>query len=100
MSGPRVRHSVALVLKHDEGSTEEASFLEAAAALADIPGVERFELLREISTKNDFRFVLAMEFADEEAYRAYDAHADHRAFVESRWIPEVTSFVEIDTVAL
>ncbi len=95
-----IRHSVAFALRHAEGSADEASFLEAGAALASIPGVERFEILREVSPKNDFRFAFAMEFVDEATYRAYDSHPDHVAFVEQRWIPEVTSFVEIDTVAV
>ena len=95
-----IRHSVAFALRHEPGSSEEASFLEAAAALAAIPGVERFEILREVSAKNEFQFALAMEFADADVYGAYDAHPDHRAFVEQRWMPEVTSFVEIDTVAI
>ena len=95
-----IRHSVAFALRHAAGSADEASFLEAGAALARIPGVERFEILREVSAKNDFRFAFAMEFADEATYRAYDAHPDHVAFVEQRWVPEVTSFVEIDTVAV
>ena len=53
-----------------------------------------------MSTKNEFRFALAMEFVDDSTYRAYDTHPDHVAFVEQRWIPEVTSFVEIDTTAI
>ena len=93
-----IRHSVAFALRHEPGSAGEASFLEAAADLASIPGVEHFELLRETSAKNDYRFALAMEFADEATYRAYDSHPDHVAFVAQRWVPEVTSFVEIDTV--
>ena len=95
-----IRHCVAFALRHEPGSADEASLLVAAAALASIPGVERFEILREVSTKNEFRFALAMEFVDDAAYRAYDSHPDHVAFVEQRWVPEVTSFVEIDTVAV
>ena len=95
-----IRHSVAFALRHEPDSADEASFLEAAAALAAIPGVERFEILRETSAKNDYVFALAMEFVDEATYRAYDSHPDHVAFVEQRWLPEVTTFVEIDTVPL
>ena len=95
-----IRHSVAFALRHEPDSAEETSFLDAAAALAAIPGVERFELLRETSAKNDYRFALAMEFADQPTYDAYNSHPDHVAFVEQRWVPEVTSFVEIDTVPL
>jgi heme-degrading monooxygenase HmoA len=71
-------------------------FLAAAERLADIPGIERFELLREVSPKNDFRFGISMEFADDAAYAAYNARPDHVRFVEERWIPEVADFLEID----
>lgn len=91
-----VRHTVAFALRHEAGSDAECSFLEAAARLADIPGVEQFELLREVSPKNDFRFGISMELADEEAYAAYNAHPDHARFVAERWIPEVSDFLEID----
>jgi hypothetical protein len=40
-----------------------------------------------------------MEFADEAAYRAYNDHPDHVAFVEGRWLPEVSDFLEIDYAA-
>ena len=91
-----VRHTVAFALRHEAGSAAERSLLEAAARLADIPGVEQFELLREVSPKNDLRFGISMELADEEAYAAYNAHPDHVRFVEERWIPEVADFLEID----
>ena len=35
-------------------------------------------------------------FADREAYAAYDAHPQHRDFVERRWLPTVTAFEEAD----
>ena len=41
-----------------------------------------------------------MEFADAAAYRAYNEHRDHVAFVQQRWETEVGEFLEIDTVAL
>ena len=92
----RVRHGVVYSLKHAEGSPEEADFLNANAALASIPGVEAFELLREVSPKNGYRFALVMEFADRAAYEAYDAHPEHVAFVADRWDAEVSDFLEID----
>ena len=58
----------AFTLVHEEGSAEERAFLEAAAHLATIPGVEAFELLAEVSPKNGYRFGILMEFADEQAY--------------------------------
>ena len=96
LAGERIRHTVAFTLAHAVGSDDERSFLEAAAALAAIPGVEAFEILREVSPKNDYRFGISMEFAGPAAYESYNAHPDHVRFVAERWLPEVTDFLEID----
>jgi heme-degrading monooxygenase HmoA len=97
---PRIRHTVAFALGHEEGSEEERDFLAAAARLADIPGVEAFEVLREVSPKNGFRFGLSMEFADQAAYDGYNEHPAHVAFVQERWLPEVGDFLEVDYAAV
>ena len=76
------------------------SFLAANRALKNIPGVEAFELLRQVSPKNDFTFGISMEFADDAAYQGYNNHPAHVAFVRDRWLPEVAAFMEIDYVAL
>ena len=93
-----IRHTVTFRLKHAAGSTAERDFLKAACALASIPGVERFECLRQTSKKNAFTFGLSMEFADEAAYAGYSDHPEHTAFVQDRWIPEVAEFLELDYV--
>jgi heme-degrading monooxygenase HmoA len=96
-----IRHTVAFTLDHPEGSEAERSFLDAAAAaLAEIPGVEAFELLREVGTKNDYRFGISMEFADRAAYEGYNEHPDHVRFVQERWLAEVADFLEIDYAEL
>ena len=93
----RIRHTVSFVLVHSQGSAEEADFLAAAARLADVvPGVEDFEVLREVSPKNPFVHGLSMEFADRTAYEAYNEHPEHVAFVRDRWLAEVSDFLEID----
>jgi stress responsive alpha/beta barrel protein len=93
----RIRHTVSFTLVHPRGSAEEADFLAAAARLADvIPGVEAFEVLREVSPKNDFVHGLSMEFEDRAAYERYNEHPAHVAFVRDRWQAEVTTFQEID----
>ena len=99
LSGSRVRHCVAFTLRHDEGTAEEAAFLDALRALGAIPGVEAFEVVAEVSPKNDYRYGVSMEFADRAAYAAYDAHPDHVAFVRDRWVPDVADFLEIDFAA-
>ena len=95
-----VRHTVVFRLKHEAGSAAEVDFLATAKILAGIPGVQKFEQLRQVSPKNDYRFGFSMEFADQAAYSTYNDHPDHVAFVRDRWIPEVAQFMEIDYVAL
>ena len=95
-----IRHTVVFTLKHPEGSPEEARFLEDALALAALPTVRAFERLRQVSTKNGFRYGFSMEFADQAAYEAYNVHPAHVAFVRDRWVPEVADFMEIDYVRL
>ena len=92
----RIRHTVVFTLSHAAGSPEEADFLVTAARLAEVPGVESFEILRETSPKNDYRHGISMEFAGPDAYRAYNEHPDHVAFVQERWLPEVSEFLEVD----
>ncbi len=91
-----IRHTAIFKLKHSAGSQLELDFLRAARKLADIPAVKNFECLRQISVKNNFDFGLSMEFTSLEDYEAYNAHPDHVLFVQNRWIPEVTDFMEID----
>ena len=100
MIAGRIRHTVSFTLAHPEGSAEERDFLEAAERLASVPGVEMFELLAEVSPKNDYRFGISMEFADRAGYDGYNAHPDHVRFVQERWLPEVTAFLELDYVAV
>jgi len=94
-----IRHTVAFRLKHAPGSAAESDFLRAACALASISGVQKFECLRQTSSKNNFTLGLSMEFADETAYTFYSDHPDHTTFVQTRWIPEVAEFMELDYVA-
>jgi heme-degrading monooxygenase HmoA len=99
MVANRVRHTVAFKLVHEEGSAEELDFLQAAEHLASIPGVEAFEVLAEVSPKNGYRFGISMEFADRAAYARYNEHPDHIRFVQQRWVPEVSEFLELDYAA-
>jgi heme-degrading monooxygenase HmoA len=96
MEPNRIRHTVAFRLRHPAGSAEETAFLSAAGALAAIPGVEAFELLRQVGVKNEFEFGISMEFADRAAYDGYNGHPEHVRFVAERWLPEVAEFLELD----
>jgi heme-degrading monooxygenase HmoA len=100
MEQERIRHTVAFALVHPEGSAGERDFLDAAEALSNVPGVETFELLSEVSPKNGYRFGISMEFANRAAYARYNEHPDHIRFVEERWMSEVSAFLELDYAAL
>jgi hypothetical protein len=95
-----IRHTVAFRLKHKPGSAEERKFIEdGRSALNAVPGVEKFEALRQVSPNNAYAFGFSMEFADQKAYDAYNLHPLHVDFVENRWKKEVEDFLEIDYVA-
>ena len=96
----RIQHTVAFCLVHAPGSAAEAQFLETARRLADIPGVEDFQQLRQVSPKSEFTFNFSMSFADRAAYQAYNDHPRHVSFVRDCWEREVSDFQELDFVAL
>jgi hypothetical protein len=91
-----IRHTVVFKLKHAAGSQAELDFLQSAQKLAAIPTVSKFECLRQISKKNHYDFGLSMEFAGPRDYQIYNDHPNHVRFVQTRWIPEVSDFLEID----
>jgi hypothetical protein len=97
---PVIRHTVIFTLKHRQDSAEEKKFLEDALVLAQIPTVQRFERLKQVSAKNGFMFGLSMEFTDQAAYDTYNDHPIHVAFVRDRWKTEVSDFMEIDYVKI
>jgi quinol monooxygenase YgiN len=94
----RIRHTVVFTPTHPEGSDAESDFLAAATRLSALPGVEEYELLREVSPKNDYRYGISMVFADQRAYDGYNDHPEHVQFVQERWNAEVADFLEIDYV--
>ncbi len=94
-----IRHTVVFRLVHPAGSAAEAAFLaDARRILSAIPGVGQFAVSRQVSPKSDLTHQFSMEFEGDDAYAAYDAHPDHVAFVENRWVPEVAAFQEYDFV--
>ena len=91
-----IRHTVVFKLKHPSGSPSERDFLQAARILASIPTVRNFEALRQTSRKNNYEFGFSMEFSSVQDYQIYNTHPDHVHFVQSRWIPEVSEYMEVD----
>lgn len=97
MTGKRIRHIVVFCLKYEKASAEADKFLtEGKAVLTQVPGVEGFEVLRQVGLKNDYDYGFSMEFADEAVYEAYNSNPMHVNFVKEHWEKEVTSFMEID----
>jgi hypothetical protein len=91
-----IRHTVVFKLNHPAGSQAELDFLRTARKLSEISTVKNFECLRQISEKNNYDFGLSMEFDSSTDYETYNTHPLHVEFVQTRWIPEVTDFMEID----
>lgn len=95
-----IRHSVILKLKSDLGLEEKQAFFDAVDKLAEIPNVQKFEVLKQISTKNKFEYGISMEFDNQEQYDFYSNHTEHQAFIQNFWIKSVEDFLEIDYILL
>lgn len=95
-----IRHMVVFTLHAGKDNAQAEAFLrESKEELAVIPGVESFEVFRQVSPKADFDYGFSMVFADEKVYGDYNAHPVHVRYVEERWKKEVSRFQEIDLVA-
>ena len=95
-----IKHSVFFKLKVKGNALSEADFLSEAMKLATIPKVNNYEIVKEVSPKNEFQYGLYMEFDSEADYQFYCEHELHVNFVENIWIPNVEQFQEIDYVSL
>jgi hypothetical protein len=95
-----IRHTVVFRLKAPKHSSEERAFLHAAEELAAIPGVANLVCLRQVNPRCPFDYCLSMEFAGMEDHQRYNEHPAHAQFVSIRWIPEVSTHMELDYEAL
>ncbi len=95
-----IRHSVILKLKADISPADKQAFFDAVDKLAIIPDVQKFEVLKQISSKNKFEYGISMEFENQEQYDFYSNHAKHQAFIQNFWMKSVEDFLEIDYVLL
>ncbi|WP_108822271.1 Dabb family protein [Dysgonomonas sp. Marseille-P4361] len=94
-----IQHTVMFNLKHEANSAEEKLFLEdGQRILSTLPTVKNFEVKRQISSKNEYKFYFTMLFEDEKAYEAYNSHPEHVKFVKERWETEVIDFLEADFI--
>ena len=62
-----IEHIVAFNLKAEAGSAEEKDFLDALHSFSEIPGVQDFKVVRQISAKGSFAFAISMNFDDQAA---------------------------------
>ncbi|MEI7587230.1 Dabb family protein [Runella sp.] len=91
-----IRHSVILKLKSGISAEDKQAFFDAVDKLAFIPDVQKFEVLKQISSKNTFEYGISMEFDMQEQYDSYSNHPEHVAFVQHFWLKNVEDFLEID----
>lgn len=94
-----IKHMVIFSLHSGKDDPETGAFLQVSSEeLAAIPGVEQFEVFRQVSEKNEFDYGFSMVFTDQNAYDAYNKHPVHVKYVEERWNTKVSRFQEIDLV--
>jgi len=92
-----IQHMVIFNLPYAEGSEKVRKFLQdGTTILTGIPVVQNFQAFNQVSQKNDYQYGFSMVFANREDYTTYNEHPDHVAFVQDRWMKEVTGFLEID----
>ena len=97
LKGDEIQHMVIFNLPYKKGSSKAVKFLnDGNRILTGIPMVRDFQVFLQVSSKNDFQYGFSMVFTDQDDYDTYNAHPDHVAFVEERWMKEVTDFLEID----
>lgn len=92
-----IQHMVIFNLPYAKGSEKAVKFLEdGTRILTGIPVVQNFQAFKQVSKKNKYQYGFSMVFSNQKNYNTYNNHPDHVAFVQDRWMKEVTDFLEID----
>lgn len=92
-------HMVTFTLHAGKDNEQAEAFLkDSRQLLIEIPGVENFKVLRQVSVKNDHDYGFSMEFADRAAFEAYNVHPIHARYVAEVWESQVSSFQETDLI--
>ena len=91
-----ISHSVIFKLHHPKKSSGEAEFFIEASKLADIPGVKKFQILKQTSPNNKYEYGIIMQFSNKKNYREYSNHPNHILFIQQYWTNGVVDFLEID----
>jgi len=92
-----IQHMVIFNLSHQKESDDAHQFVQdGTRILTGIPVVKNFQAFNQVSKKNKYQYGFSMVFASQNDYSTYNNHPDHVAFVQNRWIKEVSDFLEID----
>ena len=84
-------------LSYPKESSKAIKFLQdGTRILTGIPVVQNFQSFNQVSVKTNYQYGFSMVFANQADYTTYTNHPDHVAFVQDRWMKEVTDFLEID----
>ncbi|OWA34739.1 stress responsive protein [Saccharibacillus sp. O16] len=93
-------HMVTFTLHAGKDNEAADAFLQKSQELLrDIPGVQDFKVLRQVSAKNDHDYGFSMNFVNREAFEAYNVHPVHAQYVAEIWESQVSSFQETDLIA-
>ncbi|WP_438347949.1 Dabb family protein [Paenibacillus sp. FA6] len=95
-----IKHMVTFSLHGGKDTPAAEAFLkESTKELSTIPGVQQFEVLRQVSSKNEYDYAFSMIFENQKAYDTYNDHPVHQNYVATRWLKEVSHFQEIDLIS-
>ncbi|MDO3408700.1 Dabb family protein [Saccharibacillus sp. CPCC 101409] len=95
-----IQHMVTFSLHAGKDNEEAERFLRSSLEeLSAIPGVQQFQVFRQVSAKNEYDYGFSMVFADQSAYDAYNNHPVHVNYVRETWDTRVRAFQEIDLIA-
>lgn len=92
-----IQHMVIFNLTYPKDAPESKKFIhDGTRILTGIPVVKNFQAFNQVSEKNKFGFGFSMVFTNSADYETYNKHPEHVAFVQNRWMKEVSDYLEID----
>jgi len=92
-----IQHMVIFNLTYPKYAPESKKFIQdGTRILTGIPVVKNFQAFNQVSEKNKFGFGFSMVFTNRADYETYNKHPEHVAFVQNRWMKEVSDYLEID----
>ena len=93
----KIIHTVLFNLKHKKDSVEsDLFFKDSFSILSPIQQAHDFTMFDQVSQKNNFNYAFSMFFDSRADYDEYNQNESHKNYVQSRWLNEVSEFMEID----